>query len=124
MSSCSICKLRPATPALETCQQCRNYIRKVGQQDDGWIIQHFENLRVRARRTAMVAVADGETVKYTDFKELEDMKILGHARNTPKRRPKANVLPLKNIETVLNRKPKADVIPLFITEQQPVRRRA
>lgn len=94
MAICVICQDDDATPKCTTCRKCRAYIHRWGGEKDDRIIGHFDALRVRVRRLTTFAVVTDESVKYVDFNELQEQKII-YLSKKERRRAKSNVISMK-----------------------------
>lgn len=98
MPLCTICQLEDSTSKCTTCAKCRSYIHRWAREREGKVVQHFDALRIRTRRMSTFAVVKDEEVKYVDFKDLQDNRVLYMSARELRRRAAANVVSIKVAE--------------------------
>lgn len=100
MEMCVICDDEERSPRCVTCTRCRAYIHRWGSEKDDRIITHFDKLRVRVKRMTTFAIVQDENVKYVDFNELEQRKIIQMSKRERRMRAKstATVISIRTAE--------------------------
>jgi hypothetical protein len=102
MAACVKCGEREATAKCITCQRCRSYMHRWGNEPNGRVLEHAQRLRLRQSLVDSVAVVDEDTVRFVNQKELQANHILFASK--VKRRAKALVVSIKVAESLQRRR--------------------